>query len=135
VKITVDTNVLLRAVTLDDHQQAARAVAALHEAELIAVTSACLCELIWVLTRGYCWSAADTAAALRRLVNADNVECDRPAIEAGLALMDRGGDFADGVIAYEGGRLGGHVFTTFDRKAVRLIKEAGGEARLLDPAS
>ena len=34
---------------------------------------------------------------------------DRPAVDAGLALFKAGGDFADGVIAFEGHRLGGSI--------------------------
>jgi hypothetical protein len=56
---------------------------------------------------------------------------DRPAVDAGLALLEAGGDFADGVIAFEGRRLGGLVFTSFDAEAVRLIEANGGETRLL----
>lgn len=41
------------------------------------------------------------------------------------------GDFADGIIAYEGRRGGGQVFLSFDRKAVLLVKATGGEAELL----
>ena len=36
---------------------------------------------------------------------------DRPAIEAGPAMLAAGGDFADGVIAFESRRLDGVVFT------------------------
>jgi predicted nucleic-acid-binding protein len=45
--------------------------------------------------------------------------------------MDAGGDFADGVIAFEGRRLGGDVFLTFDRQAAKLIAAAGGAVELL----
>jgi predicted nucleic-acid-binding protein len=41
---------------------------------------------------------------------------NRPAAEAGLALLDAGGDFADGVIAYEGSWLGADAFVSFDKK-------------------
>ena len=34
---------------------------------------------------------------------------NRPAIETGLSVLDAGGDFTDGVIAYEGGWLGACV--------------------------
>lgn len=40
------------------------------------------------------------------------------------------GDFADGVIAFEGRRAGGRVFTSLDKEAIDLIDEPGGEARL-----
>ena len=56
---------------------------------------------------------------------------DRLAVEAGLTSWRAGGDFADGVIAFEGGRLGGEVFASFDRKAVELVASAGGNAKLL----
>ena len=64
-------------------------------------------------------------------MNGANVVMNRPAAEAGLAMLDAGGDFADGVIAYEGSWLGGDTFTSFDRKAVKLIQAQGESARLL----
>jgi predicted nucleic-acid-binding protein len=56
---------------------------------------------------------------------------NRPAAEAGLALLEAGGDFADGAIAYEGRWLGADTFVSFDKKAVKLIEIHGGPARLL----
>jgi predicted nucleic-acid-binding protein len=41
------------------------------------------------------------------------------------------GDFADGVIAYEGAWLGGETFVSFDKKAVALLKAQGQTARWL----
>jgi len=58
---------------------------------------------------------------------------DRVAVEAGLAMLDEGGDFADGAIAAEGRRLGGDVFVSFDKQAVRLLEKNGVGARLLAP--
>jgi len=52
-------------------------------------------------------------------------------VEAGLALLDAGGDFADGVIAYEGSWLGAEVFVSFDKKAVKLMEAQGETVRLL----
>jgi predicted nucleic-acid-binding protein len=60
-----------------------------------------------------------------------NVVVNRPATEAGLAMLEAGGDFADGVIAYEGSWLGADTFISFDKKAVRLIEAQGKSARLL----
>jgi predicted nucleic-acid-binding protein len=56
---------------------------------------------------------------------------NRSAAEAGLAILSTGGDFADGVIAYEGNWLGADTFVSFDKKAVRLIEAQGKSARLL----
>jgi len=106
VKIAVDTNVLVRAVVRDDKMQAEVAARVLRNASLVAVAVSSLCELVWVLRRNYGLPAAEVAAAIRALLAAGNVEVDRPAVAAGLTMLDAGGDFADGVIAYEGKWLG-----------------------------
>jgi predicted nucleic-acid-binding protein len=59
------------------------------------------------------------------------ITADANAAEAGLALLDTGGDFADGVIAYEGNWLGADTFVSFDKRAVKLLEAQGGSARLL----
>jgi predicted nucleic-acid-binding protein len=84
------------------------------------------------LSQGYNIPPRDIAEAIRRLMNGANVVVNRPAAELGLALLDAGGDFADGVIAYEGNWLGADAFVSFDKKAVKLMKAKGGSARLLD---
>jgi predicted nucleic-acid-binding protein len=56
---------------------------------------------------------------------------NRPAVEAGLAMLEAGGDFADGVIAHEGAWLGGESFVSFDKQAVELVIRQGQPARLL----
>ena len=131
VKITVDTHVLVRAVVGDDPAQASVAAAVLTDAELIGVTLPCLCEFVWVLLRVYGFQQADAACAIRALLAAANVEVNRPAVEAGLLVLDAGGDFADGIIAYEGHWLGGDTFVSFDKKAVALLTAQGQSTRLL----
>jgi predicted nucleic-acid-binding protein len=84
-----------------------------------------------VLRRGYRRSNAEIADAIRALVSSRNVVADRPAIEAGLVLLEAGGDFADGVIAFEGAALGADEFVSFDERAVRLLAARGEAARLL----
>ena len=131
MNITADTNVLLRAIVGDDQSQQRLAVEALESAERVAVTSQSLCELAWVLARGYRTSSEDIAAAIRRLLEMRNISVDRRAAEAGLAVLEAGGDFADGVIAHEGQWLGGETFVSFDVQAVRLLDRSGVKARLL----
>jgi predicted nucleic-acid-binding protein len=131
VNITPDTNVLVRAAVMDHVSQSMLAAEALLQAEVVAVTLPSLCEFVWVLTRGYKRSSVEVVAAVRRLADSASVLVDRPAVEAGLAVLERGGDFADGVIAFDGRRAGGNVFISFDRQAVELIDPTGGEARLL----
>jgi len=131
MKVAVDTNVLVRAVVRDHPAQSEIASRVLTDANLIAIAIPTLCELVWVLRRGYKFPAGDTAAAIRALLNAPNVQLDRPAVEAGLRMLDAGGDFADGAIAYEGRWLGGETFVSFDAKAVELLREQGDAARAL----
>jgi len=87
--------------------------------------------LVWVLSQGYKVPSGDIAEAIRRLINAANVVVNRSAAEAGLAMLDTGGDFADGVIAYEGSWLGADIFVSFDKRAVKLMQSQGKPARLL----
>jgi predicted nucleic-acid-binding protein len=131
MKVAVDTNVLVRALVRDDPVQARAAISVLKDAALIAVALPCLCELVWVLLRVYGFQAAEAAAAVRALLTTANVEMNRPAAEAGLAVLEAGGDFADGVIAYEGHWLGGETFVSFDKKAVKLLAAQGQSVRLL----
>ena len=131
MKVTADTNVLVRILVGDDERQSRIAEAALKKASLIAVTLPALCELVWVLSQGYKISSGEIAVAIRGLTNAANVMVNRPAVEAGLAQLDAGGDFADGVIAYEGSWLGADEFISFDKKAVKLLQAQGASARLL----
>jgi predicted nucleic-acid-binding protein len=131
MKLTADTNVLIRAAVQDDVHQARRAAKVLAEADLVAVPVPVLCEFVWVLRRGYKKSAADASDAIRRLMRSASVVMNRPAVEAGLSALDAGGDFADGVIAYEGEWLGAEEFVSFDSKAVSLLHARGRRARLL----
>lgn len=131
MKVSVDTNVLVRAVVHDDPAQASIAAKVLTDADLIAVALPCLCEFVWVLLKVYSFQPSDATAAIRALLAAANVEVNRPAVEAGLSVLETGGDFADGVIAYEGNWLGGETFVSFDKKAVALLTAQGQSAQLL----
>jgi predicted nucleic-acid-binding protein len=129
VKIAVDTNVLVRAVARDDSAQYEAAIAIMGRARTVAIAIPCLCELVWVLRSVYRFPLSEISRAIRILIAADNVETNRLAVEAGLAMLDAGGDFADGVIAYEGRWLGADMFVSFDGKAVELLKSQGEQAR------
>lgn len=131
MKITADTNVLVRAITEDHEQQSKVAQATLTQADLVAVPMPAICELVWVLSQGYKIPSKDIAEAIRRLIDAANVTVNRTAAEAGLTLLEAGGDFADGVIAHEGNWLGADTFASFDQKAIKLMEARGQSVRLL----
>lgn len=130
MRITADTNVLVRALIEDHPRQSKAAQTVLEKAEIVAITLPTLCELVWVL-RSYKIKPNDIAAVVRRLLDGANVVTNRPAAEAGLILLESGGDFVDAVIAYEGSWLGAETFVSFDRQAVRLLEARGIPARPL----
>lgn len=131
MKITADTNVLVRAVVRDDLEQARAADKVLKAASVIALSLPCLCEFVWVLRRVYGLTALDIASAIRTLLATENVHTDDDWVEAGLRMLEAGGDFADAVIAEEGVRRGGDTFVSFDKQAVALLIKQGYSARLL----
>lgn len=131
MKITVDTNVLVRLVMADDEAQNKIAIRTIERASLVAISTHSLCEFAWVLDRRYGVSRADIGSAIRGLIETSNAAVNRPAVEAGLSLLDAGGDFADGVIAYDGNWLGGETFVSFDKKAVTLLAKQERPAKLL----
>jgi predicted nucleic-acid-binding protein len=135
VRITADTNILLRMIVNDDPGQAAAARQILGKATLVAVTLPTLCEIVWVLRKTYQRSQRDVAETLATILSIDKIVLDRSAVEAGIRMVEAGGDFADGAIAYEGRQLGGDVFVTFDKRTAALISKAGHQANLLTSKS
>lgn len=131
MRIAVDTNVLVRAAVRDDAEQYDAATKLMSRAEVVAVALSSLCEFVWVLRSVYRFRSDEMAKAIRVVLAAENVETNWLAVEAGLAVLDAGGDFADGAIAYEGRWLGGETFVSFDKKAVQMLKAQGAAARLL----
>jgi predicted nucleic-acid-binding protein len=131
MKAIVDSNILIRAAVRDNARQARIAATVLRDAEVIVVSLTCVCEFVSVLRSIYKIGREDVAVALRALLDAGNVEVNRPAVEAGMAVMNAGGEFADGVIAYEGKWLGGETFVSFDKNAFPVAVVLGNKAKLL----
>jgi predicted nucleic-acid-binding protein len=131
MNIAADTNLLLRPVMQDDMKQARAAMHLLSRADSIAISLPCFCEFAWALGKVYKISKPDIAAAIETYVQAHNVVTERSAVDAGLAMLYAGGDFADGVLAWEGKRLGADTFVSFDKEAVKLLTKQGHNAKLL----
>ncbi|TWB69888.1 putative nucleic-acid-binding protein [Nitrospirillum amazonense] len=128
IKITIDTNILVRFFIEDDPEQAAQARALMIKGTRIVIPLPALCEAAWVLRRGYRLPAADIADQLERLLLVETIVIDRQALMAGAAFLRAGGDFADGAIATDGRDKGGEVFVSFDRGAVNRWRRMGGNA-------
>jgi predicted nucleic-acid-binding protein len=131
MKAIVDSNILIRAAVRDNARQARAAAGLLRDAEVIVVSLTAVCEFVAVLRSVYKIGREDVTAALRALLDAGNVEINRPAVEAGMTVMNAGGEFADGVIAYEGQWAGGETFVSFDKQAFPVAAVLGQKAKLL----
>jgi predicted nucleic-acid-binding protein len=135
VKVAFDTNILVRLFVADDPDQVEAARRILSEAETIALPVVALCEAVWVMRKAYGLSTDDIASHLELFLADERVRYDRPLADRGIALLRRGGDFADAVIAADGRRLGADTLVTFDRQAERLLRQAGEPVLLLDAAA
>src|SRR3546814_18272422 len=91
----------------------------------LAVTLPALCAFCWVLRKVYRYEAERVAAPVRLLIDAGNVAADRHAVEAGLAILEQGGDFAQWVLAPAGHWLGGEPCVSFARGSVGLLATQG----------
>ena len=121
VRIAVDTNVLVRYLTWDDERQAIEAANVIEGADAIVVPTIVLCELVRVLKRAYGYAGQEILDILRRIVAIRAVEIERPAAEAGIAMLARGGDFADGVVRHEPDSAKCDRLVTFDQSFARLL--------------
>jgi predicted nucleic-acid-binding protein len=115
----------------DDPAQRSAAHQVVSEADLVAVPVPVICEFAWVLRSSYGVSLSDVARAVRGIITRSNVTVDHAAVQAGLAMTDNGGDFADGAIAAMGLAMGADQFVTFDRRAAAVLSGHGIPARLL----
>lgn len=131
MKITVDTNVLVRAITGDDPIRGPLARHTLNDADAIYIPTPVLCELVWVLKSTYGRSRSDILHTLSVLLESERVITDASTVSAGLLAMSQGADFADGVIAHVGAAAGSEVFATFDKTASKVLASIGVKTLLL----
>ena len=117
--LAVDTNVVIRLVTRDHPEQAARA-AAVFRANAVFVPKSVLLETEWVLRHVYKLGADAILRALRGLLGLPNVLAEDPAaVITALNLLESGYEFADAL--HVATSAGADRFVTFD---ARLIKRA-----------
>lgn len=122
----LDTNVIVRYLAQDDPHQSALATRlieqALSDRQPGFVSLVVLVETGWVLRRAYAVSDAEWHATVRDLLDTRQFVVERrDLVEAALArLGERGGDFADALVAAAASDAGCERIVTFDRAAVRL---------------
>ncbi len=121
--IAADTNIVVRLLTGDDPEQAARA-RRLFETETVFLPKTVMLETEWVLRRLYRKDAGAIIDALLGLASLPNTRCeDETAILQALAWNRQGLDFADALHLASSRIATG--FTTFDRA---LIQRAPSKA-------
>lgn len=120
--IGLDTNVLVRHIVQDSKEEA-RAASRLIESRCTAddpgvVSPVVLCELVWVLDRGYEYERNTIAGVLRRLLSVEDMRVERSELAwLALNLYEKGkADFADYLIGLSHRDQGAEVTCTFDRR-------------------
>lgn len=120
--IALDTNVLVRYLVRDDARQTRLATQAIessctHE-DPGFVSQIVLCELVWVLERGYRYRRSQIAAVVRGLLSADDLAIERSEL-AWQALNDfeaGSADFSDYSLGLAARESGAEATVTFDRR-------------------
>ena len=130
--VIADTNIIIRLLVRDDESQFKAVSDLFRNAEEIIIPTTVYCEVAWVLSASYRIRKVKLLETLRKLLASKKISVREDEIEAGLSMMEEGGDFADGVIAAEGDLLGGTEFVSFDQQAVKLLKAQKRKVRLLE---
>lgn len=131
MKVAFDTNLILRLLVDDDPIQTALARQTAREASQIIYSTVALCETVWTLRRFYKLDRAEIIGALTMLLDDPRAVTEWDAYRVAFAILQNGGDLADGFLAVEGGRMGAQTFATFDKDAARLLEAQGLSVTLL----
>jgi predicted nucleic acid-binding protein len=121
--VAIDANVVVRLLTGDDPDQAARA-RRLIEAEEVFVATTVLLETEWVLRSAYGFGRAAVVEALRAFAGLPQVRIEDPGrLAEALDRAAAGFDFADALhLATPQAAQG---FATFDARLIRAAQRAG----------
>ena len=130
MRLVIDTSVLVRYFVWDDEAQAAASARIIEGGDDSVIPTVILCETVRILQHAYRYPAKEIPHALRVVLESTNAAVDRPAAEAGLATLARGGDFADGGIGFDIERTGASHLVTFDHAFAPPAEPA--KVRLLD---
>jgi predicted nucleic-acid-binding protein len=119
----VDTNVLVRLLTQDDHKQSA-AARSLFTSGPVWIAKTVLLETGWVLRSLYGFNEEAIRGAFTKLLGLPHVDAeDERTVAAALALTSEGIEFADAL--HLSSRPPEAVFVSFDQAFVRRARRAG----------
>ena len=117
----LDTNIVVRYLTGDDPDQAAKARAVI-DAGPVFVSTTVLLECDWVLRSAYGFGGGEVAAALRAFAGLPSVSVESPAMLA--QALDRaasGMDLADSLHLGTAARC--EAMLTFDRRFIEMAED------------
>jgi len=134
MKIIADTNLIVRFIVKDDEKQLKEICKIFSDCDEIIIPTHVFCEFCWVLSRSYKVKNDIIVEKIELLAKSRKVNICDDEVMAGLKIMKKGGDFADGVNCYAGNRMSADkvVFASSDRKAIRLLSEQGIPTLLVD---
>jgi predicted nucleic-acid-binding protein len=117
----LDTNILVRYLTLDDKRQAAAATREIEKAaeagEQMLVQPLVLCELVWVLESSYNFGKEEILGALEHIARTAQFEiAEKDLVWAAMEDYRQGrGDFSDYYLGRANGKYGAETTLTFDK--------------------
>lgn len=121
--IGLDTNVLIRYIVRDDPRQT-EAASRLIETRCTPenpglINPVVLCEIVWVLTRGYGYDRITTARVIHRILSVREIQVNRAELAwKALRLFELGkADFSDYLIGLTNQREKADTTFTFDLRA------------------
>lgn len=121
--IGLDTNVLIRYIVRDDPLQAEAASRLIENRCSLEnpglINPVVLCEMVWVLNRGYGYNRITTARVIRRILSVREFQVSRAELAwKALRLFENGkADFSDYLIGLSNQREKAETTFTFDRRA------------------
>ncbi|GHT88482.1 DNA-binding protein [Betaproteobacteria bacterium] len=131
MKVVVDTNILARLFlepeNAADGEQRAIVEKLFLQFSSIVIPTHVFCELAWILNTRNKFTKDEVYGVFRHLLKTTKIVCKEDEVNAGMLMLERGGDFADGVNEYTGRMMtnGESVFATFDKEAAKLLNERG----------
>lgn len=117
--IGLDTNVLIRYLTRDDHEQWKQASQIIQQNQPCFISNVVLCEVVWVLRgRPYQFSKDEIIATLEMMVQSSGFEFEsRSVVYQALQRTKQGrADFSDYLIGAIARQIGCTETITFDQK-------------------
>lgn len=125
--IGIDTNILVRYLTNDDLEQSNQVTALFteyssHESSIF-INNIVLCELVWVLEKGYKYTTSQIAGALKLILQTPEFAFDNhQLLTQSVIEYERVGtaDLSDIIISLVNNNAGCNTTYSFDKKAVKL---------------